>query len=118
MTKIDDRLSRRQLLGITVTAAAGLAAGAAVAATPQPAAAALPHLDEKDPQAAALHYVHDAKMVDPKKNPTYKPGQHCANCLQLTGKAGDAWRPCNIFPKKLVAANGWCSVWAQKPGTT
>lgn len=113
----NDRLTRRQLLGVTVTAAAGLAGAAAVAATPQPATAAFPHLDEKDPQAMALHYVHDAKLVDPKKNPTYKPGHHCANCLQVTGKAGDAWRPCNIFPKHLVAATGWCSVWAKKPGT-
>lgn len=114
----NDRLTRRQLLGVTVTAAAGLAGAARVAAAQQPAAAAFPHLDESDPQAKALHYVHDAKLVDPKKNPTYKPGHSCANCLQLTGKAGDTWRPCNIFPKKLVNVNGWCSVWVQKPGTT
>ena len=114
----NDRMTRRQWLGVSVTAAAGLAGASAVAATTtRTAAAALPHLDVKDAQAAALHYVHDAKLVDPKKNPTYKPGQHCANCLQLTGKAGDAWRPCNIFPKHLVAATGWCSVWAKKPGT-
>ncbi len=115
--KTSERLTRRQLLGVTVTAAAGLAGVTAMAA-PAPAAAAFPKLDEKDPQAVALHYVHDAKLVDPKKNPAYKPGHHCANCLQVTGNAGDAWRPCNIFPKKLVSANGWCSVWVQKPGTT
>lgn len=115
--KTSDRLTRRQLFGVTVTAAAGLAGASAVAAT-TPAAAAFPKLDEKEPQAVALHYVHDAKLVDPKKNPTYKPGHHCGNCLQLTGKEGDAWRPCNIFPKKLVATAGWCSVWVQKPGTT
>ena len=28
---------------------------------------------------------------------------------------GDAWRPCQIFPGKLVNAKGWCSVWAPKP---
>ena len=107
-----DQLTRRQLLGITVTAAVGAASGAAVAAEP-----AFPKLDEKDPMAVALHYVHDAKLDDPKKNPTYKAGHHCANCLHLTGKAGDAWQPCNLFPKKLVAATGWCSAWVQKPGT-
>ncbi len=106
-----DNLTRRQLLGITVTAAVGAAAGAAVAAD------ALPKLDEKDPMAVALHYVHDAKLVDSKKNPTYKPRHHCANCLHLTGKAGAARQPCNLFPKKLVAANGWCSAWVQPPGT-
>ncbi len=111
---IPERLTRRQLLG---AAAAGLAGASALAQTPA-STAGFTKLDEKDPQAVALHYVHDAKLVDPKKNPTYKPGHHCANCLQITGKAGDAWRPCNIFPKKLVAADGWCSVWVQKPGTT
>ncbi len=112
----NERLTRRQLLGVTVTTAAGLAGVAAVAKA-QTAPAAFPHLDEKDPQAAALHYVHDVKLVDPKKSSTFKPGQHCANCLHITGKDGDTWRPCNIFPKKLVNANGWCSVWAKKPGT-
>ncbi|MGE0580809.1 MAG: high-potential iron-sulfur protein [Steroidobacteraceae bacterium] len=113
----NDRMTRRQLLGVTVTAAAGLAGASAMAAPATTAAAAFPHLDEKEAQAVALHYVHDAKLVDAKKNPAYKPGQHCANCMHLTGKDGDAWRPCNIFPKKLVASNGWCSVWAKKPGT-
>jgi len=114
---IPERLTRRQLLGATVTAAAGLAGASALAQAPASTTGYV-KLDEKDPQAAALHYVHDASLVDPKKNPTYKPGHHCANCLQVQGKDGDAWRPCNIFPKKLVAANGWCSVWAPKPGTT
>lgn len=117
MNKIHDRLTRRQLLGVTLTAAAGIS-GATASAAEAPATAGFAKLNEKDPQAVALHYVHDAKLVDPKKSPTYKAGQHCANCLQITGKAGDAWRPCNIFPKKLVAADGWCSVWVQKPGTT
>jgi hypothetical protein len=35
--------------------------------------------------------------------------------MQLTGKEGDEWRPCNVFPGKLVNANGWCKVWAPKP---
>jgi len=111
-----ERLTRRQMLGVTVTAAAGLS-GAAKFAQAAADPASFPHLDEKDPTAVALKYVHDAKQVDPKKSPNYKPGQHCANCLQITGKDGDAWRPCNIFPKKLVAAGGWCSVWVHKPGT-
>src|SRR5690606_5085169 len=80
-----ERLTRRQLLGVTVTAAAGLSGAAAFAQAPA-GAASFPKLDEKDPTAAALKYVHDAKTVDPKKNPNYKPGQHCANCLQVTGK--------------------------------
>ncbi|WP_187345556.1 high-potential iron-sulfur protein, partial [Photobacterium damselae] len=30
-------------------------------------------------------------------------------------KDGDEWRPCAIFPDKLVNANGWCSAYAPKP---
>jgi hypothetical protein len=71
-------------------------------------------LDEKDAQAVALGYVADAKKVDAKANPTYKPDQTCASCLQMTGKAGDAYRPCNLFPGKVVSANGWCKAWMKK----
>ena len=62
-----------------------------------------------------LSYFEDVKQVDPKKFPTFKPGQTCANCLQLTGKVGDEWRPCNLFPGKLVHTNGWCKVYVKKP---
>ena len=77
----------------------------------------LPHVELDDPTAKALVYVHDAKTVD-KTNPLaarYEEGQTCATCLQLTGEADAEWRPCNLFPGKLVAAGGWCSVWAKKP---
>lgn len=75
----------------------------------------VPKLDESDPQAKALAYVHDASKVDPAKTPQFKEGSNCANCLQIQGKDGDEWRPCNIFPGKLVHANGWCKVWVAKP---
>ena len=61
-------------------------------------------------------FAAGVRQVDANKVPQYKPGSHCANCLQLTGKEGDEWRPCNIFPGKLVNANGWCKVWVVKPG--
>jgi hypothetical protein len=77
-------------------------------------AAAAP-LSEQDPQAKALGYVADANKVDAKSNPTYKQGQICANCLQLTGNNGEAYRPCNLFPGKTVAAAGWCKAWVKKP---
>lgn len=70
-------------------------------------------LDEKDSQAVALGYVNDAAQVDPQKYPTYKKGQICANCVQLQGRDG-FWRPCTLFPGKLVNAKGWCRVWVQK----
>lgn len=101
------------------SALAGLAALPALAAVERAAAqGAPPRLDEKDAAAVALGYVHDATKVDPARNPTYKKGQNCANCLQIQGKDGEAWRGCNLFPGKQVAAAGWCRVWVQKPGTT
>lgn len=77
----------------------------------------VPHVSLDDPTAKALYYVEDATKVD-KSNPmavNYKEGQHCANCVQLQGEEGVAWRPCNLFPGKLVSASGWCSAWSMKP---
>ena len=108
----DEKLSRRKLLQ---GALAGLAAAPAAALIARDAVAAEP-LSEGDPTAKSLGYVTDAKKVDPKTNPNYKPGQVCANCMQYTGKAGVAEGPCNIFPGKLVKAQGWCKVWVLKPG--
>jgi len=77
-------------------------------------AAELVHLSPTDPAAVALGYHENAKKVDPKAFATYKPDQSCATCLQLQGAAGEAWRPCNLFPGKLVAAEGWCKVWVKR----
>ena len=109
----DDRISRRRLLqgalaGLAAVPAASLLAGKAGAEM----------LAESDATAKSLGYVADARKVDPKANPNYKPGQTCANCMQYTGKAGSAAGPCNIFPAKEVAAAGWCKVWVLKPGAT
>jgi hypothetical protein len=109
----DQTLSRRKLLQ---GALAGLAAAQASSLV-APSAHAAEALSESDPTAKSLGYVTDAKKVDAKANPNYKPGQVCANCMQYTGKAGDASGPCNIFPGKTVEAKGWCKVWVQKPGT-
>lgn len=78
------------------------------------APAKLPKLEESDPSAKALGYVDNISKVD-RKSPLaarFAPGQECDKCSQLQGKVGDAYRPCAIFPGKLVAAKGWCSVWA------
>jgi len=77
--------------------------------------AELVHLSPGDPAAAALGYHESVKQVDPKAFPTYQPGQSCLTCMQLQGAAGEAWGPCNLFPGKLVAVDGWCKVWAKKP---
>jgi hypothetical protein len=110
----DSRIDRRTLLknalvGLAALPAAGLVRDAA-------AQGSAPHLDEKDSLAVAMGYVHDAKKLDPNKVPQYKPGTKCSNCVQLVGKEGEQWRPCNLFPGKLVNADGWCKVWVLKPG--
>jgi hypothetical protein len=108
----DSSLPRRDVLKVAM---AGLVAIPVLALTRNAQAQASPvKLDEKDAQAVALGYVADAKKVDVKANPAYKPEQTCASCLQLTGKAGDAYRPCNLFPGKVVSANGWCKAWMKK----
>lgn len=88
-----------------------MATGGAVLA---PAVQAQSKLDEKDPQAVAVGYVHDASRVDTKKFPKYTKGQACANCALFQGKAADAWGGCPIFGARQVAGKGWCSAYAKK----
>lgn len=90
----------------------GLAVGVSAALPWRPARAAEPQrLDVKDPAAIALGYVLNASQVDTKKYPEYVPGSNCENCLQLQGTAGNTYRPCSLFPGKLVAVGGWCKSW-------
>jgi hypothetical protein len=92
-----------------------LALGAATAAGLPPrsrGAESGQRLDIHDPAAAALGYVENASQVDSKKFPQFVPGSNCENCLQLQGKPGNNYRPCSLFPGKLVAVSGWCSGWA------
>ncbi len=107
----NESLSRRDLLK---GALVGIAAGSAASLVTHVAHAAPPMLAETDGNAKQMAYVADAAKVDAKANPTFKAGQHCANCALYQGKAGDASGPCAIFPGKHVAANGWCKVWAKK----
>jgi hypothetical protein len=105
MPKLVSRLvSRRQALH-TLTGAIG------VAWLPRHAFAAAATLDVKDPAAVNVGYVEDASKVDTKKYSTYTTGSNCANCLLLQGAPGAAYRPCEFFHGKLVAAAGWCAAW-------
>jgi len=88
------------------------AAGSALAAAHAQAQAA--KVDEKDPQAVGLGYVHDTTKADAKKFPKHTNDQKCSNCALFQGKAGDAWAGCPLFGTKQVAGNGWCSAWAKK----
>ena len=116
-----DRISirRRGFLKISSLAVAAFAvasrAGTSLAQTKaQDKKGALPQLDEKEPTAQALGYIHDATKVDKAKFKQYAAGQTCANCQLYQGKPADAWAPCPILPGKLVAGKGWCSAWVKK----
>ncbi len=106
--KSRDSISRRQFVTRAAAAAAGIAVMPRVADAQE-----MPKLAEDDPTAVALKYVHDATTADP----ALRPGERfCNNCALYTGAADAEWAPCSIFPGKLVAGPGWCSVWAPKPG--
>ncbi len=100
-------LSRRAALK---TLALG-AAGVAVLADRRSAGAEPIKLDVNDPAALALGYVENSAAVDVKKYPAYVPGSKCGNCLQLQGTPGNDYRPCGLFPGKLVSVRGWCTGW-------
>ncbi len=104
------KIARRQFIQLSAVAAAGCFVRPGADAYAQD----MPKIEESDPVAQSLKYVHDASTVDPASRANPAADQICANCALIQGTDGDAWRPCQIFPGKLVNANGWCSVWAPK----
>ena len=100
-------MTRRELIK-NLSLAAGLSAALPWRETQ---GAAPERLDVKDPAAAALGYVENAAQVDTKKYPAFVKGSTCENCLLLQGSAGNNYRPCSIFPGKLVSVSGWCKSW-------
>ncbi len=103
------KIARRQFLKLSAVAAA------VCVVRPGAEAQDMPHLDTADPVAASMKYTEDAASVDPATRANPAESQTCANCALVQGADGDAWRPCQIFPGKLVNADGWCAVWALKP---
>ena len=104
------KIARRKFLQLSAVAAAGYF----VQPGREAHAADLPQLSVDDPMAKAMKYTADASSVDPATRNNPAADQTCANCALIQGNDGDAWRPCQIFPGKVVAAAGWCSVWAPK----
>lgn len=104
------KIARRQFLQLSAVAAAGYVARPGGEAHAQD----MPQLTEDDPVAASMRYTHDASTVDPASRANPAAEQNCANCALIQGEDGETWRPCQIFPGKLVNANGWCAVWAPK----
>lgn len=70
-------------------------------------------IEESDPTAQSLNYVHDASAVD---NPARQDGAVCTNCQLYQGAESDEWAPCAIFQNKLVKGTGWCTAWVAKAG--
>ena len=104
------KIARRQFIQLSAVAAAGCMMRPGNEAHAQD----MPRIEESDPIAQSLKYVHDASAVDPASRANPAPEQNCANCALIQGDEGAEWRPCQIFPGKLVNANGWCTVWAPK----
>jgi hypothetical protein len=100
----------RRVLVKNVAIAAG-AAGVAALLPTRWLLAETTRLDIKDPAAIKVGYVESASQVDAKKFPSYAKGSTCENCLLLQGTEGPGYRPCTLFPGKLVAVAGWCSGW-------
>ena len=104
------KTARRQFMQLSAVAAAGLVVSPGREAEAQD----MPKIEESDPVAQSLKYTHDASSVDPASRANPAAEQDCSNCALIQGADGDEWRPCQIFPGKLVNNNGWCSVWAPK----
>ena len=108
--KTKDALSRRHFVA---------GAAAAVAAVPLSGVSRrahsqdMPMLQADDPTAVALKYVPNAADAD--QSLRQSDDRFCSNCALFAGADGAEAAPCSIFPGKLVAAGGWCSVWAPKP---
>ena len=93
-----------------IQAAAGITALSATQAMAQ----AVPMVDEKDPQAAALGYAADSTKVDAKKQPKHNAEQKCSNCQLYAGKPKEVGGACPLFAGKQVAAKGWCTAYVKK----
>ncbi len=106
------KIARRKFIQLSAVAAAGCFMQPGREAQ----ASDLPKLSVDDAMAKAMKYTEDASSVDPASRNNPAPEQNCANCALIQGNDGDEWRPCQIFPGKVVAAAGWCSVWAPKAG--
>ena len=102
------KIERRQFLKLSAVAAAGCVVRPGAEAKAQD----MPHLTEDDPVASSMRYVHDASTVDAASRANPAADQRCSNCALIQGADGEQWRPCQIFPGKLVNADGWCAVWA------
>ncbi|MFT5392256.1 MAG: hypothetical protein ACI8PT_002453 [Gammaproteobacteria bacterium] len=104
----DIHKNRRHFIKVSLAGAAALQLATVARGA---GAAGLPHLDEADPSAKALAYVHDASAVSAQTRGD--ASRACSSCRFYTSPA-EAWGPCALFPGKAVAAAGWCKAWVAR----
>lgn len=110
MSHAKNHMTRRRFVRTGLMALAAIPAGSLLATRPAHANEHLPKLSEDDPTAQGLSYQHDASQV---QSAAYQEGALCSNCQLYTGDRSAQWGACNVFPGKLVNANGWCSAWVK-----
>lgn len=98
--------TRRRFLKLAVTGVAALPLAGAVLPAARAGGGELPRLDEGDPQARGLQYVHDANQ-----SATAEEGQYCHNCSYFSN-GQDGWGRCTIFSRAMVSSRGWCTAWS------
>src|SRR5271166_3440280 len=102
-----ESISRRALLKrLSLTAGVGAAVPVLPARAGEPARLAV-----NDPAALKVAYILEASHVDRVLHPTYVPGSRCENCALILDKPSYDYRPCSLFPGKLVKVSGWCTSW-------
>ncbi|HKJ94696.1 MAG TPA: high-potential iron-sulfur protein [Gammaproteobacteria bacterium] len=99
--------SRRRLIKAGLLGVAAVPLASLISTRRVQAAEDLPKLEESDPAAKALGYVHDASEAS--DNPAHAEGAQCAKCQLYTGDRNADWGTCSAFPGKLVNTKGWCT---------
>ena len=129
MSSSQNKFSRRQLFLRSAGTFIGGAFAAGLIKAGNVFAQATAFVTDQDAVAKALKYVADVAKAkpDPRKDKAGSGGknvpaakQFCENCLQFTAGAAIGGKPagkCNMIQSGAVSAKGWCSVWAQRPGT-
>ena len=75
----------------------------------QAVARELPRVEESDPTAVALGYVHDGSQI--AEATRGNDANICLTCRFYSDPNATDWGPCVLFPGKSVAAIGWCRTW-------
>ena len=81
------KIARRKFIQLSAVAAAGCLVRPGEDAKAQ----GMPRIEESDPIAQSLKYVHDATTVDPATRANPAEVQNCANCALVQGNDGDEW---------------------------